>query len=121
MNSTDSTKRAPAHTPEPWRYVDESTPAAVEMGLRDYAIESDDGGFDIASLVSSEADARRIVAAVNACRGISTESLENGVVKELLASSIRFSEAIRNHYSDAQLCLEERDAWRDAIENAMAP
>jgi hypothetical protein len=31
-----------------------------------------------------EANGRRIVAAVNACRGISTEALQQGVVRELL-------------------------------------
>jgi len=72
------------HTPEPWRYVDDSTPADKELGLGQYCIETADGAFDVASLLNSEADARRICAAVNACQGISTEALEQGAVKQLV-------------------------------------
>lgn len=118
MTKTKTSEQTTAHTPEPWRYVDESTPGDAEIGVRNFAIESADCEFDIASLIFNEANARRICAAVNACKGISTEALENGVVKELLASSIKFSDALRTNYSDAQLCLQERDAWRDAIAKA---
>lgn len=71
------------HTPEPWRYVDESTPADKEHGLGQYSIETADGVFDIASLINNEADAHRICAAVNATKGISTEALQEGAVKQL--------------------------------------
>lgn len=72
------------HTPEPWRYVDDSTPADRELGLGQYCIETADGALDVASQLNSEADARRICAAVNACQSISTEVLEHGAVKQLL-------------------------------------
>jgi hypothetical protein len=123
MSSTDPSKRTTAHSSEPW-YRDDLLPPngrpviARTVGRIPISATTDDWlGWD----GEDEANARRICAAVNACQGISTEALENGVVKELLASSIKFSESLRNNYSDAQLCLEERDAWRDAIEKAMAP
>ncbi len=72
------------HTLEPWRYVDQATTDTKAMGLHDYAIESADGEWDIASLIAYEANARRICAAVNACKDISTETLEEDAVKQLL-------------------------------------
>lgn len=72
------------HTPEPWRYVDESTPAEVEMGLPNFAIETADGAFGVASLIHSEADARRICAVVNACKGIRIEALEQNAIRRLV-------------------------------------
>ena len=84
MTKNADTRSAPASTPTPWRYVDESTPAETEMGLPNYAIESADGGFDIATLIGNEADARRICAAVNACGGITTEALEQNIIGEMI-------------------------------------
>jgi hypothetical protein len=101
------------HAPTPWKIE--------KKQLGEWPIWANSGMIHRVATAGDEANARRICAAVNACGGISTEALENGVVKELLASSIKFSEALRNNYSDAQLCLEERDAWRSAIEKAMAP
>ena len=66
------------HTPEPWRLIwwgSERYPFPL-------SIQSADDRYWIArdGQVSSEANARRIVAAVNACSGIPTETLEkNGV------------------------------------------
>lgn len=64
------------------------------------------------------ANARRIVAAVNACKGISTEALEGGIVEEL-------REACKSllRYADAQSALSDHAhaAWvrgRDAIAKA---
>jgi hypothetical protein len=67
------------HTPEPW-YVQ---PSDYPGGLLIKPIP----GQVVAQcdqVPEMEANARRIVAAVNACEGISTESLEKGVVRELL-------------------------------------
>lgn len=83
------------HTAEPWQ---------VGRGSR---IEA--GGYIVADMThrpvfsgalapkprpSAEADARRIVACVNACAGISTEALERASVKALL-------DVIREDFGDA--------------------
>ena len=58
------------HTPEPWK---------VEIGCnKETAITSDDDWIAILNrLEKTQANARRIVACVNACKGVSTEALEN--------------------------------------------
>jgi hypothetical protein len=63
------------HTPEPWKYRG----LQIESETEDIA-ELYDSGDD----ASNEANARRIVAAVNACKGIPTEALEGGVISELV-------------------------------------
>lgn len=55
-----------------------------DCGSRVRGIISADGTEVLGERNPSEADAHRIVAAVNACEGISTEALEAGVVKQLL-------------------------------------
>jgi hypothetical protein len=57
-------KNRNGHTPEPW----ENSGTVVYLG--------NDGEFDLANCPSPEANARRIVACVNACAGSSTEWLE---------------------------------------------
>ncbi len=93
-----------AHTKEPWTH-DYSPSTGFGCGYgRSQIIDSvgrplagvaaiapdkgpmyEQGGLSRATLDTVEANAHRIVAAVNACEGISTEALEGGVVKELLA------------------------------------
>ncbi len=74
------------HTPGPWDYRSEEdgkpiTNGTIAIAYMDaYEPEEDDGGE---SEKETEANARRIVAAVNACEGLSTESLELGIVTEL--------------------------------------
>jgi hypothetical protein len=73
------------HTPGPWDYRPEQdgkpiTNGAVAIAYMDaHQPEEDDGS---AWEKESEANARRIVAAVNGCEGLSTESLESGIVAE---------------------------------------
>lgn len=50
------------------------------------------------------ANARRIIAAVNACKGISTEALESGVVAELLAACKR----VETYFSGSLLSAQEQ-------------
>lgn len=52
------------HTAEPWKHME----TRVYLG--------NEGGFDLCDAPSPEANARRIVACVNACAGIETEKLE---------------------------------------------
>ena len=62
------------HTPEPWRVEIGEQPECIAVlctsGLAHFEIVSDSQLGDI------HADARRIVACVNACAGFSTETLE---------------------------------------------
>lgn len=64
------------HTPEPWESHKTSVYFPNLMG-----------GFDISGCPSPEANARRIVACVNACAGISTELLEQHGITDVLAPS----------------------------------
>jgi hypothetical protein len=79
MTRTDDAKPAAPHTPEPW-YIQ---PSDYPGGLLIKPIP----GQVIAQcdqVPEMEANARRIVAAVNACQGISSEALEQGAVAEML-------------------------------------
>jgi hypothetical protein len=103
MTKTDNTHQPTAHTPEPWRYVDQTTPMDAEIGIRNFYIERTDGKLDIA-VTCNEANARRIVAAVNACKGISTESLEQNAVQALLKAA---EAAWRRSSNHEKLTFEE--------------
>jgi len=88
MTNTDDTKPATAHTAEPWQITGQS--------CRDYeGAEIGTGNKTVAVILTADAvevaeeertNARRIVAVINACQGISTEALEQGIVAELLAN-----------------------------------
>lgn len=80
------------HTKEPWEYWEnDRTGFGVKMprknktrfGAEPYAVI---GGFEPDDLDEMKANARRIVACVNACAGISTESLEDGGEVSLLCT-----------------------------------
>lgn len=84
------------HTREPWRVgkcsasmgvvvSDEPVPEINGSDAVDYY-----GGHLVAESVTP-ANARRIVACVNACAGISTEELERGVIKESMDMVDRLS------------------------------
>ncbi len=62
------------HSPEPWHYVGDSG-----------AIEDASGHMCAEAWVREDANARRIVAAVNACAGLSTEALEKGLIDQALS------------------------------------
>jgi hypothetical protein len=79
MTNTDHTKQATAHTPEPWQYG--CTPHACN-GLPHKVFVD---GEEVASC-GKEANARRIVAAVNACQGIPTKALGQGVIRDLIGA-----------------------------------
>lgn len=73
-----------AHTPEPWTLEGDdelwvSGPDRQEPVICDM-VPRDEGSFT----GEDEANARRIVAAVNACTGISTEALERGLIALLV-------------------------------------
>jgi hypothetical protein len=75
------------HTPEPWESqsnsltiytLTDSTTNAIAVALC-----KETAGGSIVEWKEAKANQRRIAAAVNACAGIPTEALENGVVREL--------------------------------------
>ena len=65
-----------AHTQGPWRFV----PWHIEEGSS--AVRAPDGHLICST--ASDANARRIVACVNALAGIPIEAIESGVVAELV-------------------------------------
>ncbi|HEY7330684.1 MAG TPA: hypothetical protein VH592_23795 [Gemmataceae bacterium] len=81
MTNTDDSKPAATHTPEPWRIIGKTVKCTDHGRL--YNIARVDNKLFTGE--ANEANARRICAAVNACKGISTEALEQGIVADLLA------------------------------------
>ena len=90
------------HTPEPWRTDAEcGFPQDIHDSKGNLFLRC---GSDFDNEIYGEANARRIVACVNACSGISTDNLEDNLpVKELAR---RYNEA-----------LKQRDELLKALEN----
>jgi hypothetical protein len=95
MTYTDDTKQAAAHSPEPWHIepLQADNGGSVAICNKQQGILAvipplnEDDEPDAATAQRDpcdEANARRIVAAVNACEGIGTQALEQGVVSELV-------------------------------------
>lgn len=111
MNMTNETK----HTPEPWKVDLESEATFAHDGRTEEIIEltnadhSETGGY-----AATEANARRIVACVNACAGIETSILQAVDKGELLRTArIRLAETIRQRDELAALMRKARDAMSD--------
>lgn len=69
------------HSPEPWRVTPDDPAGAIEDANGVQCAEAWPGnGLE----AEQDANARRIVAAVNAVAGISTEALESGALAKLL-------------------------------------
>jgi Arc/MetJ family transcription regulator len=80
------------HTPGPWRLGDDSTQVVT-----DALIIAETVPMYGAYRAEREANARRIVACVNALEGVTTEDLESGAFKaEIAATRIRKRWAKRN-------------------------
>jgi hypothetical protein len=89
MTNTDQTPPAPKHTPAPWRVSRRPIVNTCNVEIK----HGDDlvavaacrtwGYGAVADKAESQANARRIIAAVNACEGIATSALEQGVVRDL--------------------------------------
>lgn len=80
MATTYSTDAMDKHTKEPWKAIfDANNPEGIQWGITDqYGLWICDC-FDNANLLadhSSEINARRIAACVNACKGYRTDDLE---------------------------------------------
>lgn len=99
MTQTD--KQAHTPTPTPWHTPPDDLAGQAQLaleGLPPFPGRAIVGANGVATCVvltappSGDANARRIVAAVNACEGISTEALEAGVVADLLAACEELSQ-----------------------------
>ena len=69
------------HTKEPWKVSD-------KRGVCREFYLADETGDEAISVVFYAANARRIVACINACKGITTEALEAGIIDWALARAI---------------------------------
>jgi hypothetical protein len=108
-----------AHTPEPWR-VEEDEDGVFVAGPYGYRGNPDDFRVIIEDAAADPddpeimANARRIVACVNACAGIPTEALENDGINAVLAITDKLlaiiEAAAENTYDNEEL-LQVKDAW----------
>jgi hypothetical protein len=72
------------HTPEPWVvWILANDPTTYGNDAGKPIITTADGECEITGVIPIEADARRIVAAVNACKGLSTDELASGMIPQL--------------------------------------
>jgi len=109
-----------SHTKEPWRLGKLTHPRDYEtvretVGPHDVVVDTDDGVYVLAFCnynfpQDALANARRIVACVNACAGISTESMEVGGVGSIF--SLGLEEQRRGDVAEQQ-----RDALLAALED----
>lgn len=69
-----------SHTKEPWEWLEHKFNSPPFEGTLDHecGIYPPDGEIGPVAIASGKADARRIVACVNACAGVTTEELEQG-------------------------------------------
>jgi hypothetical protein len=114
MTHIDDTRPTSSHFPEPWTY-DFNRPFGIvniiapdpsgeyPKGLYVAEIDTDDVGC-FTSYEQHEANTRRICAAVNACEGISTESLEKGVILEMLEALRLLTRAVEER-NDAAMTM----------------
>lgn len=106
------------HTPGPWHVGRKVGNMIYARDGLDVIAECDSSIDDVPRSVG-EANARRIVACVNACEGISTADLESGAVKarEILAAHYKKQrdELIKERDSlseSLRLVAEQADKWR---------
>jgi hypothetical protein len=90
MTHTEDARQATTHIPEPWDHdmgfivAPDPTGQHPDVYVAEIAHSDEEGR--IAPYEQHEANARRIVAAVNACQGLTTGALEQGIVTELLTA-----------------------------------
>lgn len=104
MSDTTPDDRGPASYEEPWSVFEPDDPQAwpgIETARRALVVygypEDDDCGVKGPSPAAAREMARRIVAAVNAVRGVSTADLEADVVAEMRAVIGRLMAECREH------------------------
>lgn len=72
------------HTKEPWRILPGKYPNVPQPIFSEDGQIASVGGYHEPGHAQRVANARRIVACVNACAGIPTEALESGALAELV-------------------------------------
>ena len=107
MIHTDPTPPPPAHTPEPWTAFDTlifNPKGRLMKDRTDYigGQIAKVGGLGVGNDAQLKGNARRIVAAINACEGIGTEALEQGVVAELL-DALEDAESFMSGFEDDEV------------------
>lgn len=119
------------HTPGPWRagdYESDEQGVAVyngKVGIEEFMLAWVTNWCSSISDSEVEANARRIVAAVNACEGVPIEALEGGLVQELrddllsilqmlnTAEGLGEWEAMDSHFKQRIAERAKMDAARD--------
>jgi hypothetical protein len=111
MTCTKDTTQVISHTPEPWHYETQYRITTIflsdptgENPYGTYIAEID--GQDVGRFTTTEqheANARRICAAVNACRGVPTEVLESGPIASLASAAPRLLEELSYFLEFAEL------------------
>jgi hypothetical protein len=114
------------HTPTPWK-VYNSTDVFTDLGQANrQGIHADkttawhiadcsvgktlvDGDLVELSFKEAQANARRIVACVNACEGVETENLERGIIKQM------GEEWNENHPAELERLRQQNAALVDAL------
>ena len=131
-----------AHTPEPWAWDSRGDKTwDVQIGVAVGKDEKQCSGFikedddvcyiqGIAEMTGMDhiANARRIVAAVNACKGIPTEALEAGVVAGLLEACAHYisetdylaATVMHDNYTDRARSRQRQCEALDAMRVALA-
>lgn len=92
------------HSPEPWR-VEQGSMRDIETATGTTVVWGHD---DYSEPTMSEANARRIVACVNACAGMSTEALEGDALDRLVHLAIEAEAYLANARSEYPLNLAHR-------------
>jgi hypothetical protein len=95
------------HTPEPWAahygsgkiYTETFYPGVNHTKKVVAEVKAHDLYQNTHNTSEAEANARRIVAAVNACAGIPTEALEQGVIAEMLSALHDAMDIIQSDYT----------------------
>ncbi len=109
---------AEQHTPEPWHAIkldlsfDETNERFIEVEGRFIIVDAT--RFWVLAGVENndghgEANARRIVACVNACADIPTEALESGAIEAFIQAAEDLLAADAYHNADLTVLME---AWR---------
>jgi hypothetical protein len=80
-NTNQETTSSARHTPEPWNAFGTKIKYLFDSGFSETIADIRGGKFGADD--TAHANARRICAAVNACKGINTEALEQNVVGRL--------------------------------------
>jgi len=116
------------HTPEPWRIGDSKEPIWAWRGQilgkhedgTDFILGSMNQNYEERAI----ADARRIVACINACRGIETPELENGTLfkprlarikADMLAQSDELAAVLRER-DEARVIVAELAAVYESLD-----